>query len=169
MAAKSGMARFATCTITNNKRLMNMSISDKELADATARSTCKIVPNDDGVHYEVEWEGNSSLRTPDQVHTLLYKKLHGDFNYHTVVLLDQCRYLLICVFSDAETASSSLHNGETTLPAVLTVPVHFCSASRKEVVRAAEEAGFKVMQLIDEPSATLLAHNVGQADLNEEG
>ena len=78
MAAKSGMARFATCTITNNKQLMNMSISDKELADATARSTCKIVPNDDGVHYEVEWEGNSSHRTPDQVHTQLYRKLHGN-------------------------------------------------------------------------------------------
>lgn len=143
MAAKSGMARFGACTITNNKKLMNMSISDKELADATSHSTCKIVPKDDGVHYEVEWEGNTLKRTPDQVHTLLYRKLH-------------------------ETASSSLHTAETTLPAVITVPVNFCSASRKEVMRAAEEAGFKVLQVIDEPSATLLAHNVGQ-DLNEEG
>ncbi|XP_034236775.1 heat shock 70 kDa protein 14-like [Thrips palmi] len=144
MAAKSGMARFGACTITNNKTLMNMSISEKELADAISRSTCKIVPNDDGVHYEVEWEGKTSKRTPDQVHSLLYRKLH-------------------------ETASSSLHTGETTLPAVITVPVNFCSASRKEVVRAAEEAGFKALQVIDEPSATLLAHNVGQVDLNEEG
>lgn len=143
MAAKSGMARFGNCTITNNKRLMNMSISDKELADAVARSTCKVVSNDDGVLYEVEWEGKTTQRTPDQVHTLLYRKLH-------------------------ETASSSLHTSETTLPAVLTVPVHFCSASRKEVVRAAEEAGFKVLQTIDEPSAALLAQNVGQGDLNEE-
>lgn len=77
MAAKSGMARFGTCTITNNKRLMNMSISDKELTDAAAHSTCKVVPNNDGVNYEVEWEGNTTLRTPDQVHTLLYRKLHG--------------------------------------------------------------------------------------------
>ena len=144
MAAKNGMARFGSCTVTHNKRLMNMSISDKELADASSRSTCKVVQNDDGLHYEVEFEGNTTHRTPDQVHTQLYKKLH-------------------------ETASSSLHTGETTLPAVLTVPVHFCSASRKEVMRAAEEAGFKVLQLIDEPSATLLAHNVGQSDLNEEG
>ncbi|XP_026271740.1 heat shock 70 kDa protein 14-like [Frankliniella occidentalis] len=144
MAAKSGMARFGTCTVTNNKRLMNMSISDKELSEAISRTTCKVVPNDDGVHYEVEYEGKTTRRTPDQVHTQLYRKLH-------------------------ETASSSLHTGESTLPAVLTVPVHFCSASRKEVMRAAEEAGFKVLQLIDEPSASLLAHNVGQVDLNEEG
>ncbi|KAK3927068.1 Heat shock 70 kDa protein 14 [Frankliniella fusca] len=144
MAAKSGMARFGPCTITNNKRLMNMSISDKELSEATSRSTCKVVPKDDGVYYEVEYEGKTTRRTPDQVHTQLYRKLH-------------------------ETASSSLHTGESTLPAVLTVPVHFCSASRKEVERAAEEAGFKVLQLIDEPSAALLAHNVGQVDLNEEG
>lgn len=36
-------------------------------------------------------------------------------------------------------------------------------------MRAAEEAGFKALQVMDEPSATLLAHNVGQGDLNEEG
>lgn len=144
MAAKNGMARFGSCTITNNKRLINMSISDKEIAHAISRSTCKIAQKDDGVHYEVEWEGKSSDRTPDQVHTILYKKLH-------------------------ETALSALHTGETTLQAVVTVPVRFCSESRKEVVRTAEEAGFKVLQLIDEPSATLLAHNVGQDDLNEEG
>lgn len=91
MAAKSGMARFGACTITNNKKLMNVSISDKELADATSRSTCKIVPNDDGVHYEVEWEGNTSKRTPDQVHTLLYRKLHGEL--HELLMLSIHIYL----------------------------------------------------------------------------
>lgn len=75
---------------------------------------------------------------------------------------------MLIVLLLTETASSSLHTSEATLPAVLTVPVNFCSASRKEVVRAAEEAGFKVLQTIDEPSATLLAQNVGQGDLTEE-
>lgn len=100
MAAKSGMARFGTCTITNNKRLMNMSISDKELTDAAAHSTCRVVPNNDGVNYEVEWEGNTTLRTPDQVHTLLYRKLHGTFEVNLFFLYNhKCRfpqYLLYC-------------------------------------------------------------------------
>lgn len=41
---------------------------------------------------------------------------------------------------------------------VLTVPTDFTEVQRQEIARIAEDAGLKVLQLINEPSAALLAH-----------
>lgn len=44
---------------------------------------------------------------------------------------------------------------------MLAVPVHFNAASRRAVVAAATEAGFNVLQVISEPTAALLAYEIG--------
>ncbi|RLV91428.1 Ribosome-associated complex subunit SSZ1 [Spathaspora sp. JA1] len=41
---------------------------------------------------------------------------------------------------------------------VLTVPTNFTEAQRQELVKIAEDAGLKTLQLINEPTAALLAH-----------
>lgn len=64
-------------------------------------------------------------------------------------------------------ASSALRS-EADLRAVLTIPLHFHQNSRQTVMRSAEEAGFEVLQVISEPSATVLAYGVGQSSLDEE-
>lgn len=45
--------------------------------------------------------------------------------------------------------------------AVLAVPAHFSAASRRSVIAAATEAGFNILQVITEPTAALLAYEIG--------
>lgn len=46
---------------------------------------------------------------------------------------------------------------------MLAVPAHFSSASRKIVIAAATEAGFNILQVVNEPTAALLAYEIGFA------
>lgn len=48
--------------------------------------------------------------------------------------------------------------GQKVKRAVLTVPTNFCEHQREVLVEVASLAGFQVLQLINEPSAALLAH-----------
>jgi molecular chaperone DnaK (HSP70) len=64
--------------------------------------------------------------------------------------------------------ASSVLRSEADLRAVLTIPLHFHQNSRQTVMRSAEEAGFEVLQVISEPSATVLAYGVGLSSLDEE-
>ena len=53
------------------------------------------------------------------------------------------------------------------MKAVLSVPLCFSSEVRKSVWKAAEKAGFNVLQVISEPAAALLSYGVGQANKHE--
>ena len=55
---------------------------------------------------------------------------------------------------------------DNTLEVVLSVPIHWSAKSRERYCKAANESGFDVLQVLTEPSAALLANDVG-ADLNE--
>lgn len=50
---------------------------------------------------------------------------------------------------------------EDAFEAVLAVPVNFSEKSRRNLVNAAKDAGFKVLQLVNEPTAALLAYEIG--------
>lgn len=50
---------------------------------------------------------------------------------------------------------------EKSFEAVLAVPVNWSAESRRNVIRAASEAGFNVRQVITEPTAALLAYEIG--------
>lgn len=47
------------------------------------------------------------------------------------------------------------------MEAVIAVPIHFSAKSRKTLTNAAKEAGFVALQMLSEPSACLLAYDIG--------
>uniref|UniRef100_A0A3P8Y119 Heat shock protein 14 n=1 Tax=Esox lucius TaxID=8010 RepID=A0A3P8Y119_ESOLU len=59
-----------------------------------------------------------------------------------------------------ETAQSAL--GAVVTEAVITVPFEFAHAQKVALREAAEAAGFRVLRLIHEPAAALLAYGIGQ-------
>uniref|UniRef100_A0A4W5M5J7 Heat shock protein 14 n=1 Tax=Hucho hucho TaxID=62062 RepID=A0A4W5M5J7_9TELE len=59
-----------------------------------------------------------------------------------------------------ETAQSAL--GADVTEAVITVPFEFAHAQKAALRAAAEAAGFRVLRLIHEPAAALLAYDIGQ-------
>lgn len=50
---------------------------------------------------------------------------------------------------------------------MLAVPAHFSAASRRCVIAAATEAGFNILQVVTEPTAALLAYEIGFAAVEE--
>ena len=57
---------------------------------------------------------------------------------------------------------SQVGSEQTQFDSVLAVPIHFSPSERQTLRQTAEAAGFHVRQTILEPTAALLAHNVGQ-------
>lgn len=47
------------------------------------------------------------------------------------------------------------------MEAVIAVPIHFSANSRKTISNAAKESGFVTLQMLSEPSACLLAYDIG--------
>ena len=58
--------------------------------------------------------------------------------------------------------------GETIEEAVISVPAFFSNPQRKAVLRAGELAGFKVRQIINEPTAAAVAYSVNKSKNKEE-
>ena len=56
---------------------------------------------------------------------------------------------------------------EKVTDAVITVPAYFTDAQRKATIAAGEQAGLKVLRIINEPTAAALAYGVGQAGSEE--
>jgi len=65
--------------------------------------------------------------------------------------------LLTNLYENASQAAKS----EASLEAVIAVPIHFSANSRKTISNAAKEAGFITLQMLSEPSAALLAYDIG--------
>ena len=60
-------------------------------------------------------------------------------------------------------AESALN--EELSEAVITVPAHFNNEQRKQTKQAAEDAGFEVLRLINEPTSAALAYGYGQKSI----
>ena len=56
---------------------------------------------------------------------------------------------------------------DESMKAVVSVPLSFTSEQRKAVWKAAEKAGFNILQVISEPAASLLAYGIGQSSKHE--
>ncbi len=56
---------------------------------------------------------------------------------------------------------------DESMKAVVSVPLSFTSEQRKAVWKAAEKAGFNILQVISEPAASLLAYGIGQSNKHE--
>lgn len=82
-----------------------------------------------------------NMLAPQDIHTRLLKKLFeiADFKDH----------------------SESEHF------AVICVPSYFSQSSREAISRCTEEAGFEVLQVINEPSSAMLAYNIGMQNAEQ--
>lgn len=71
-----------------------------------------------------------------------------------------CNLQTCFFFHSLENATQSFLS-DKSFEAVLAVPVNWSAASRRNVVSAASEAGFNIRQVITEPTAALLAYEIG--------
>uniref|UniRef100_L7M698 Putative heat shock protein 14 n=1 Tax=Rhipicephalus pulchellus TaxID=72859 RepID=L7M698_RHIPC len=136
LAAKSEMARNPSGTICNLKCLL-AATSPEEVQKIASDSPCKIVTEGDRVHYEVSSadNGRSTRHSCSDVLVYLFRKM----------------------FEVAESQASDEY------PAVVTVPPEFDEQQRQLVAAAATKAGFKVLRLVNEPTAAALAYHMGTA------
>lgn len=67
---------------------------------------------------------------------------------------------MIFFFLCSENASQAAKS-ETSLEAVIAAPIHFSANSRKTISNAAKQSGFITLQMLSEPSACLLAYDIG--------
>uniref|UniRef100_A0A8C7XEV4 Heat shock protein 14 n=1 Tax=Oryzias sinensis TaxID=183150 RepID=A0A8C7XEV4_9TELE len=96
---------------------------------------CGVVSKDGKPYYEITVGQQPQHVAPEDVAKLIFSKMR-------------------------ETAQSAL--GSDTSEAVITVPFEFAHAQRRALREAAEAAGFRVLRMIHEPAAALLAYDVGQ-------
>lgn len=64
-------------------------------------------------------------------------------------------------YSKTENARYAATNAESILEAVVAVPIHWSQKSRQEYCKAIQNGGFEVLGVITEPSAALLAYDIG--------
>lgn len=65
------------------------------------------------------------------------------------------------LFSFLENATYAAAQSESILETVIAVPMHWSQKSRKQYCQAARDSGFDVIGVITEPSAALLAYDIG--------
>lgn len=65
-----------------------------------------------------------------------------------------------------ENATHAAANAESALEVVVSVPMHWSQKSRQEYCKTVRDSGFEVISVITEPSAALLAYDIG-VDANE--
>lgn len=103
-------------------------------------STCKV--SLDPIQYELAKDDFTRTLTPNEVATHLFCNISAIANHAL--------------------------QSETKLQAVLSVPLRFNQSIRKKIVKSAEDAGFEVLQVISDPTAALMAYDIGQKDNSED-
>lgn len=90
-----------------------------------------------------------------------YKSMMGDPNFKAV--LDGKSYSaedLSGIFLKELKKSIESANNVTIGGAVITVPAYFNEAQRQATIRAGEKAGFRVLKIINEPTAAIIAYGL---------
>ncbi|XP_002734658.1 heat shock 70 kDa protein 14-like [Saccoglossus kowalevskii] len=135
LAAKQGKIRNASNTITNVKRLLAKRYEDPHVKSYVKKSSCKVIEKACFPVFDVEYQEKRLLINPREVTTLILKKMMD---------------------------IAKVHGGSAAHDAVISVPLDFSPDQCKQLSNAAKEAGFTVLQLISEPTAAVLAYNIGQ-------
>ncbi|KAK7862662.1 hypothetical protein R5R35_009235 [Gryllus longicercus] len=141
-SAKAGIARNNTSTVVHNKRLLNNNVDDETLSNIGNKTPYKITKDGNVLKYILKHGERTFSVTPESVAVSIFTKLF-------------------------EIASSS-GKFDNDLKAVLCCPLNYPQSSRCTLMRAAEEAGFEVLQVISEPAATALAYSIGVQNPEEE-
>ncbi|KAL4226022.1 Heat shock protein ssb1 [Mactra antiquata] len=138
IAAKQGMIRNLQNTVCHVKQILGRKCDDPVVTDYKRKSAVQVLDQGGNPMYEVEIKETRKLYSPLQIAVSIYKKM-------------------------LETAQS--HGGSGSQDSVLAVPTHFNAEQKRAISMAANEAGFNVLRLISEPSAALLAYDIGQNDI----
>ncbi|KAK3803085.1 hypothetical protein RRG08_028006 [Elysia crispata] len=139
-AAKQGIIRNASNTVCHVKRLLGCQMDDPLVEEYSKTSSVNVVNQNGALMFEVDHKGKPARFNTTDIIKIIYKKM-------------------------LETAQS--HGGSGIQDAVLAVPPDFDSNQRNLVTDAATKAGFNILRVITEPSAALLAFDVGQIDQTE--
>nr|XP_057933725.1 heat shock 70 kDa protein 14 [Doryrhamphus excisus] len=135
IAAKQGRVRNAANTVVKVKQVLGRSFDDAETQAHKSETKCQVVNRVGKPYYEITAGEQPQYVAPENVAKLIFHKMK-------------------------ETAQSAL--GSDVTDAVITVPFEFGNTQKRALREAAEAAGFNVLRLIHEPSAALLAYNIGQ-------
>ncbi|XP_074644815.1 heat shock 70 kDa protein 14-like isoform X2 [Tubulanus polymorphus] len=142
LSAKQGIIRNAANTVQNVKQLLGCNFSDPAVKKMRQSSTAVIIDKNDQPMYDINFQGKQMLYSPLQIVHLIFKKLMG---------------------------TAQAHGDGDGDDAVLAVPLNFSHRQMKELSSGAELAGFNILRVINEPSAALLAYDIGQTDIHEFG
>lgn len=124
----------ASCTVTNNKRLLDTDINLDDLEKYVAQSSVPL-STENGIAYAItEPDKKPFIYTPAQVAALIFQKLYN-------IGVGAC--------------------GQKNLSCVLCAPRSWNSETRRILEEAAEKAGWNVLQVINEAPAALLAYRIG--------
>jgi len=143
LPAKQSLFRNASNTVTKCKELLDVAAPEEsDLPNLQKTSTCPVILKDGKLFYEVEVdEKMKQIPTLDAL-SHIYQKLYDIAIHHSNTV-------------------------DESMKAVLSVPLNFSTEVRKSVWKAAEKAGFNVLQVISEPAAALLSYGIGQANKHE--
>ncbi|KAH3880549.1 hypothetical protein DPMN_004465 [Dreissena polymorpha] len=143
MAAKQGMIRNLSNTVCHVKQILGRSFHDPAVVQYKRSSNTTVVDKNGEPFYEVDYKESRQQISPSDIAVAIYKKM-------------------------LETAQS--HGGLSgTQDSVLAVPPHFTQQQKKAISAAANHAGFNILRVISEPTAAVLAYDIGQNDSHYNG
>lgn len=132
-AAKYQTALNPTNTIFDAKRLIGRDFSDEKIQEDLKHWPFKVVNIGNKPHFNVEYEGNTKLYSPEQISSMVLAKMK-------------------------QTASAFLNTD--IKDAVITVPAYFNDSQRQATKDAGRIAGLNVLRIINEPTAAALAYGL---------
>lgn len=136
IAAKQGLIRNSSNTICRVKELLGCNALDEDFQEVIDRNSTKITKEGSQLYYKVEHKGKSCNFTPENVATEIFKTM-----------------LKIGQHNVGNTSSNQV---------VLSVPIYYSEKRRHYFKLAAEKAGFRVLQIINEPCSSMLAYDIDQ-------
>ena len=147
-------------TIVKCLEFFNWDPSKGELEDIKRQSHCPVVVKNDKISFEIAKDEKTILVSSDEVLIEIFRKLNGmlsDINLECLIYFQ--------LFLDI--ASHYSGADEESRKAVISVPLFYKAEQRQRIWKAAQEAGFEVLQTITAPAASLLAYGVGQTSRHE--
>ncbi|KAL0107035.1 hypothetical protein PUN28_015529 [Cardiocondyla obscurior] len=139
VAAKNQMVTNVKNTIHGFKRLLGRKFNDPQVQNELRFLPYKITPQADGsIGIHVQYLGEEHIFSPEQITAMLFTKLKDV----------------------SETALQTAVND-----CVISVPSYFTQAERQALLDAAKIAGFHVLRLFNETTATALCYGIYKQDL----
>lgn len=129
-------------TILSVKRLMGRGIADKEVQKVKSNKEFlyEVVEPTEGTRDSVRVIMGGKEYSPSQISAMILKKIKEDAEYRL---------------------------GESVTDAVITVPAYFSQAQKAATRRAGQEAGLRVMKVMDEPTAAAISYGMDNIESDE--